>query len=286
MDDAIGNRRCCLPWIDECVITSSKYHDILKVTLPFTLQHVRKPLVVTSTESFDDPTREVCRYLGVRCVSTGLFYRRGSSFSKGAAINRGLDHISQRDWVLHMDGDIVLPDHTSHALARLDLDTTCIYGIDRVACPNAPAFRKWLEKREPQFRWSCLVETPREWPLMGRYIHTTDGYCPIGFFQLWHGSAARDNRDLRYPEDANNAVRTDVQHSLYWDGHKRRLIPDIIAIHLDSCDAPIGANWNGRKTPPFDLKAEAPPSREGVKSFYDPTHERHQADHQRHRSGY
>lgn len=265
-----------MPFIDECVITASKYCDFLRVTLPFTLNHVGKVVVVTSDKSYDDPIRDLCRFYGVDCLTTGLFHYKDAPFAKGKAINRGLDLLSKEGWILHMDADIVLPAQTTRVLNRLNLDPMCIYGIDRVNCPNAPAFKRYLDAKQPQYKYTCLVETPGEFPLMARWIHPTDGYCPIGYFQLWNTAAIKGPFHLRYPEDANNAIRNDVQHALQWDGTHRRLIPDLIAIHLDSCNAPIGANWEGRTTPTFDLNAEKAPVSSGVKSFYDPSHPRFQ----------
>jgi len=169
-----------------------------------------------------------------------------------------------------MDGDIVLPPHTSHALSRLDLDTAGLYGIDRVAVPNAAAWRDFATRPRPQYRWSSIVETPGEFPLMARYDHETEGYCPIGFFPMRHGDAARNSRDLRYPEDGNEATHTDVQYALHWDRARRHLLPEIVAYHLDSCAAPIGANWCGRVTPEFNPDAPAVPANDGIKSYYDP----------------
>jgi hypothetical protein len=261
-----------MPFIDEAVIVGSKYDDFLRHTLPFTMRHVKHIVVVTSDQAFDDPTRDLCRQLGIRCLSTGAMYRRGATFNKGAAINKGLDQLNQRGWVLHLDGDIALPDQTSTMLHKIDLDKDCIYGIDRVACPNGPTWKKFLDSGQQQYKWHCLVETPDYFPLMGRYIHEQDGYVPIGYFQLWHGETGRCAGGLgnrRYPEQGNEATHTDVQHALQWDGHKRRLLGEIIGIHLDSCSAPIGANWEGRKSPPFNVATV--PSKAGVLSYYDKT---------------
>lgn len=270
-----------MSFLDEAVIVCTQYDDFLKVTLPFTLRQVKKVIVVTSDQPYDDGIRHHCRYMGVHCLSTDIMHRFNAPFAKGLAINRGLDLCSKSGWLVHMDADIVLPDQTSLVLSRLELDKKCLYGIDRVACPNALAFKDYLNKNTPQYNNTCLVEPPRNFPLMARWIHPTDGWLPIGFFQMWHGSIARTPFDMRYPEDSNDAIRTDIQHALQWDGKNRRLIPDVIAIHLDSCSAPVGANWTGRTTPRFDMNATEAPSNAGVKSYYDPTHPRFQSKEER-----
>jgi hypothetical protein len=257
-------------FIDEAVITCVDYADFLRVTLPHNLLQIRRIVVVTSDRPGDDETRKVCREFGVKCISTGLFHAGGARFAKGRGVNKGMDQLSKQGWTLHMDADIVLPPKTSFFLSRMALDKKCIYGVDRVLVPNALAWKRHLSTGIPQHRWNAVVETPGEFPFMARYVHETEGYCPIGFFQLFHGDSKRDSHDLRYPEDGNEAIHTDVQFALHWDRSHRHLIPEIIAYHLDSNASPVGANWSGRTTPRFDLNDTTVPSKAGVKSYYDP----------------
>ena len=261
--------------IIECVVTASRYADFLKVTIPYTLRQVDHLVVVTSDSDYDDPTRDLCKFYCVKCVSTDAFHRHGAKFSKGVAINKGLEQLGRTDWILHLDADIVLPDHTRSQLNKLNdadcLDPACIYGIDRVNCPNWAAWEAYesRSKHQPQYQYNCLINFPGNFTTMGRYVHPDDNYVPIGFFQLWHTSAYRFSFDKRYPTRGNEAVHTDVQHAIQWDGKNRRLIPEIVGIHLDSCSAPIGANWRGRVTPEFGPQ-NPNPSNAGVKSYYSP----------------
>jgi hypothetical protein len=43
---------------------------------------------------------------------------------------------------------------------------------------------------------------------------------------------------------------TDVLFAIQWPRPKRQLLPEGFCIHLQS-SAEFGANWQGRKTPPF-----------------------------------
>jgi hypothetical protein len=84
----------------------------------------------------------------------------------------------------------------------------------------------------------------------------SEGYEPIGFFQLWNpnGSGIK-----RYPETHGAADRTDVQFAKKWPRANRALIPEIIGIHLDSENATVdemGKNWNGRKTKTFGYEPQ------------------------------
>lgn len=74
------------------------------------------------------------------------------------------------------------------------------------------------------------------------------GYVPIGFFQMWNPSVSGIHT---YPEQHTSAARGDVAFAIQWPRAKRALIPEIICYHLESEQAPMGTNWNGRTTKPF-----------------------------------
>ena len=80
-------------------------------------------------------------------------------------------------------------------------------------------------------------------------IRPTFGYIPIGFFQLWHA----DSEILNYPEGHTDAGREDSHFATLWPRHKRQLLPEIIAYHLESESAPMAVNWKGRATKPFSI---------------------------------
>lgn len=80
-------------------------------------------------------------------------------------------------------------------------------------------------------------------------IDSFGGYIPIGFFQLWHAGSTEIKK---YPEVHGNAARTDMQFALQWPRTKRSFLPELVVYHLESEPAPMGANWNGRKTKTFD----------------------------------
>jgi hypothetical protein len=73
---------------------------------------------------------------------------------------------------------------------------------------------------------------------------------PIGFFQLWN---PKGSGVCHYPERHTTAARSDMLFAMQWPRDKRHLLPEIIAIHLESESVEMGANWQGRKTKPFSL---------------------------------
>jgi hypothetical protein len=229
----------------EAVTVCVNYSDFLAETLPWNMQHFDKFVVVTSYE--DKETQELCRRLSVECRPTDVMNADADPFNKGRAIDYGLGFIGGRDWIIHLDADTWLPPMTRYHLHRAGLDEECIYGIDRCLCPSYEAWRAFMGNQPVhQHDYLCRVKVP-PFPL-GDRISLIDhsGYVPIGYFQCWNGRTER-----RYPLHHGTAERSDVLHPLQWPSANRRLLGEIIAVHLESEPAPLGKNWHGRKTRRF-----------------------------------
>lgn len=234
--------------IFEAVTVCVNYADFLAETLPWNMQQFDKLVVVTSYE--DKETQELCRRLSVECRPTDVMHFDGDRFNKGRAIDFGIGFLSGREWVAHIDADTWLPPMTHHHLMSARLDEECIYGVDRVLCPNWESWRKFIGSMGGapihQHDYLCRVKVP-PFPMGDRIsIHDYSGYIPIGYFQLWHG---RTNR--RYPLHHGTAERSDVLHPIQWPSKNRILLGEIIAVHLESETSKLGANWDGRKTRRF-----------------------------------
>lgn len=230
----------------EAVIVCKDYADFLEHTLPENMQHLDRCVVVTHPG--DKATIDLCRKFGVECVKTECMHEDGDAFNKGRAINLGLGHFRGHEWFLHLDADIRLPHNFRNLLHRAKLRKENVYGADRL---NVYGFDHWIahkEKTVPAFSGRYFVEAVREFPLGARIIHDEHGYCPIGYFQLWHQSQGK-----KYPINQGNAEHTDLLFACQWPRHQRVLLPEVLVYHLESGDGPIamGVNWNGRKTPPF-----------------------------------
>lgn len=242
------------PYI-EAVCVCVNYSDFLAASLPFNLPLFDDIVIVTTPE--DDATIRLCKRWGVRYVTTHVFTRDGSVFNKSRGINHGLNHLRRRDWLIHLDADTVLPPRFRHMLANAELDESSIYGVDRVNCPSYEEWAAFLANPEVQYEWQYLVKPPRGWRLGARLAHWDyGGYCPIGFFQMWHASSGV----IRYPIlDNGTAEHSDVLHAAQWDRPKRVLLPEVIAVHLESEPAKMGINWSGRKTRSFGPSRLATP---------------------------
>lgn len=230
----------------EAVTVSVGYADILEHTLPENIPYLERLVVVTHPD--DKATQAVCRKYSVECVQSHIMHDEKDDFNKGKAIQVGLGHLKGIGWILHLDADVVLPHRFRDLFYRARPERHKLYGADR---QNVYGWDKWCDhkhKRIPSHSQRYFIEPVKEWPMGARIIHEIYGYCPIGYFQLWHHSMGRS-----YPTHQGNAEHTDVLFAIQWERKDRVLLPEVIVAHLESNTGPIkmGTNWRGRKTPPF-----------------------------------
>lgn len=241
----------------ECVVVCVNYSDFLAHTLPFNKHHFNRIVVVTDTK--DEDTKKLCEFHHVECIQTDVFYEDGDKFNKGKGINDGLDKLSRKGWVLHLDADMYLPPLTRSILERIELQPENIYGIDRMMCPDYSSWAKFVGKPTLTHEGWIYIH-PTVFPMGVRIAeYMSKGYEPIGFFQLWNpgGSGV-----YHYPDQHGAADRTDVLMAKKWPRYRRILIPEIIGIHLESENLNLknmGMNWNGRRTAIFTLPDSAKP---------------------------
>jgi hypothetical protein len=261
----------------EAITVCIGYGDFLRETLRVNRPLVDDLMVVTSPD--DHETRGVCKEASVRHVLSDD-HKRGGPFNKARLIQRALDQIGAHDWILHLDADIVLPRKFRECLDWAHLDERCIYGADRCNVVGWDAWRAICQTGGwDNHRYGCVQTFCSGAPVGGRHVPMQHGYTPIGFFQLWHGSAMIDRgfHLRRYPLTHGDAARTDVQFALQWDRRHRALLPEVVVLHLESEPAKQGANWSGRTTAPFRLgsAAQAPAERR----HHEREHERHHHHH-------
>ncbi len=232
----------------EAVTVCVGYADFLDETARVNRHHFDQWIIVTDAK--DTATHDVCHRHNLEMIRTDDFYRCGDEFNKGRAVERGLAMLSHNDWILHLDADIALPRDFTESLEDAHLDEQCIYGVDRFMLKSRAEWDEFKANHARSFH--CYV-TPGNRTVGARWADVRYGYVPIGFFQLWHGSAdhRKGIRTRRYPDNHQTAARADVKFALQWDRRHRQLIPEIFVAHLESQDAPTGANWKGRKTRPF-----------------------------------
>lgn len=235
----------------EAVSVCVGYGDFLAAVAPHNRPLLARWLVVTAPE--DEVTRAACRAHSIECV-TSAEHARDGAFSKGRLIDRGLALLEADGWLLHLDADVALPPDLHQVLDDAHLDAACLHGCDRL---NVRGWAAWQRLRAAGLAcrpgpWAVHLARP-ETTVGTRVANVAHGYTPIGFWQLWHASAAmwRSFPARRYPHRHGTAARTDVQFALLWDRRHRVHVPELVVYHLESEPAPMGANWAGRSTAPF-----------------------------------
>ena len=247
----------------EAVTVCIGYSDFLAYTLPLNKLVFDKIIVVTAPE--DKDTQRVCDTYGIQYLRTDSTRSRWGDFYKAKAINEGKALLDLDDWITHLDADVILPAHFHNAIARAELDTTMIYGCDRMECQSFEEWQRWFGRPEPPcqgFGNSFIHMTHAPFKIGTRVqLNHTGGYVPIGFFQLWHHDA-----DKPYPDNGHSdAGMTDTQFSTQWPRSKRGFLPEIIAYHLESEQAHMAVNWKGRQTKKFHIDDGPTPRFEGYR---------------------
>jgi hypothetical protein len=233
----------------EAVTVCVHYSDFLAHSLPLNKVHFDHYVVITSRD--DVETQRLCMHHNVECLITDRFTEGGQFFNKAKGINEGLLYQSKRDWMVHIDADIVLPAQFRSIVEKMDLDKNGIYGCDRLMCPD---FQSWINHvKKPKSIYDKWIYIHLDaFPVASRVAdYNGNGYAPIGFFQMWH---PQTSQKLIYPEEHGAADRTDMMFSKQWPRKYRHLLPELVVVHLDSENATVkqmGKNWLGRKTIPF-----------------------------------
>jgi hypothetical protein len=239
----------------EIIVSCVGFDDILAVTLAQNHAHSDNYIVVTSHE--DRATQKLCEKFSVQCVPTDLFQKNGRKFNKGAGLNAGWGHFQYHGWRLHLDADVLLPDNFKRLLFNhTSLDACCLYGADRfdvIGMKGVEELRD-AQVKLPQHSHNSGVSAVyggKVYPTSpsassARYVHRTHGYCPIGFFQLWHSS----HQPAEYPYSLGTAAHDDVLFATLWPEANRRLLPSVFVAHLNAWPPKVGENWDGHRGQP------------------------------------
>jgi hypothetical protein len=230
------------------------FDDILDCTLGFNHPHVDMMVVVTSHQ--DKKTQDVVKKHGATLVVTDLVKKNDRQFNKGAAINAGFGHFQYNGWRLHIDSDIILADNFRRILFNhTHLNPMFLYGADRLdimGLEGLEALRK-SSLSMPQHMYSSGVSPAHGGAVHqknpsssnARFVCKLHGYCPIGFFQLWHATYHRP-----YPYSLGTAAHDDVLFATQWQEAHRRLLPSVFCYHLVASPPYYGQNWDGNRRQP------------------------------------
>lgn len=238
----------------ECVTVCIGFDDILDCTLGLNHPHVDMMIVVTCHS--DKKTQAVVKKHGATLVCTDLHRKNGRKFNKGAAINAGFGHFQWQGWRLHLDCDIILPDNFRRILFNhTHLNPMFLYGADRVDILGLQGLEtlRNASMMMPQHMHYTGVSYAHGGPVhpknpsssSARFVCKLNGYCPIGFFQLWHAAHHK-----AYPYSLGTAAHDDILFATQWEEAHRRLLPSVFCYHLVSRPPYYGENWDGNRRQP------------------------------------
>ena len=209
----------------DVVIVSVNYNDFLAVSLQHNVEIFDNITVVTSES--DILCQKICEKFGVNCLVTDVMYDHESDFNKGKAINYGINSISDPDFILLLDADIIVRGNIDIE----NLNEELLYTSSRYIC------KSYTQLNDVISNGRILDES-----------FTHEGDKGIGFFQLFYINHNSIDRDKVYPETSTDASWDDL---IFRDKFPKREIIKNTIIHLGD---PY-TNWKGRKSNRF-LKDE------------------------------
>jgi hypothetical protein len=199
----------------DVVIVSVNYNDFLLISLENNSKIFENITVVTSSSDF--LCQKICKKFGVKCVVTDIMYEDSAPFNKGKAINAAIGSISDPDYILLLDADILVMDNI-----YLDsLDDELLYTSDRYIVPDYDSYQRYI---------SGGLDKDSEFIL--------DVDKGLGFFQLFNSYIQID-----YPESSKDASLCDI---IFRDKFDKSATIDNIILHLGN-----DSNWKGRKSKSF-----------------------------------
>ncbi len=208
------------------------FADFLADTLPVNRHLFNQYVVVTSPS--DTATQRLAEQHACKLVVTERHLAAGP-LNKGAAINDGLDAANRRQWLCHLDADIVLPDVFRWWLFNAECNVKYgqhlekhIIGMHRHNCRSRAEWLRYLATG----RHDWPVEKLRAW-----------NQVPAGYLQIWHAAM-----NVRYPEGHPTASASDL---VFGEQFVYRFHPDQPrVIHLEN-KARQDLDYSGRRSPPW-----------------------------------
>ena len=218
----------------DIVMTCVNYNDFLIVSLTENIKIINPKSITVVTDLNDILTKQICDIFGVNCVQTDRFYENGAVFNKGKGLNEGIKSISDPDWIIMTDADIVFPPNFISILNNKFVDTNKLYSTSRYLCRNYTTLEKYRNNEITLSEMDGVHHCP-----------------PVGYFQMFNYNHPNlTDKNLIYPEVSNDASWSDM---LFADKFpQKECILTFKLIHLGE----DSQNWKGRKTKRFITDTE------------------------------
>ena len=111
----------------DTVTVSIDYSDYLKKII-CNKELLENWLIITHKD--DRKTIKVCKDNKLNFIFSEKIYKN-AQFAKCKAINEGLDYIKPKNWILHIDSDVLLPKNLNKILLDEVKEKDTIYGSRR-----------------------------------------------------------------------------------------------------------------------------------------------------------
>jgi len=196
------------------VVVSVGFASVLAETLPLNKPHFDQLVVVTTSD--DEQTQALATQHGATLVISDRCYDDDHAFNKGRMVNDGYAAVTDPDWVILFDADVVLNADTRHFVIHNSFNPGCLYFTSRRNRGQAAA----------------------------------DQQQPSGYFQLFHPRAIAIRNHLKplLSEEFCSAGSVDSWFQQQWPRDKIVPVPELGVEHVTS--QPLGQNWNGPKAEP------------------------------------
>lgn len=211
-------------------ITSLDYADFLRLTLPRT--RILFDDVTVLTHPRDTETARCAIDCGAKVIQTPAWFQGSAKLNKAAVLNGWLDTIADKEWILILDADILLPIDLKDVLC--DIQAGNLYGVPRRMCPTEKLWNDFVAGRLTwtDFEEQKIITNGKAWGM----VSTNNPAALSGYFHLWQLGKRR------YPS-SKNAAFYDVRFALGFPSSCRCQLPTSV-LHL----GPERTNWDGRRS--------------------------------------
>jgi hypothetical protein len=216
------------------------YTDMLEISYYKNKNEIENWFIITSNSDIE--TQNFCIKNNINFFTTDAFYKKNSVFNKAAALNSFFNNvdISEFEWILLLDADILLNNSISNFSKKLDENKLedIIYNKDVLNNTSLSSIF-----------FSCprlIFDTPEQYKSNKGFL---EPIYFIGYFQLFKKD--RIINHLKYQifvEFPTAANYDDTFRNMYWPDRKYAAISNIV-YHL----GPSAKNWSGRVTDRWNL---------------------------------
>lgn len=238
------------------IMVAVNYTDLLSITLPYNRHHFEEVYVITDLSTTDCEIGRVCDDSNAKMLTTDLFYDRGATFNKWAALEWGLDQMGRHGWLCIMDADVLWPKDLSISEFE-DVQTGPSHwtvlkiGELKLRCGRlcTPRRRMWdgwprlpFEIRGPIGAYPTWTPPESEWARFP--LHRQDKEF-AGYSQIFHADDPVLGPPPWHQTDWKHAGGADSFFQAKWPEAKK-VRPPFEVLHLGQS----GKNWFGRGADP------------------------------------